>query len=70
MRVLAVKRSLACRLLRLSVSALLLAPCLVAHADKIYLQLVAMREAGVDGPRLAREIATGLLPSGFRLADA
>jgi glutamyl-Q tRNA(Asp) synthetase len=29
--------------------------------------LAAMREAGVDGPALTRDLATGLLPSGFRL---
>jgi glutamyl-Q tRNA(Asp) synthetase len=29
--------------------------------------LAAMREAGVDGPALARDLATGLLPSGFQL---
>lgn len=32
--------------------------------------LKTLREAGLDGPELARELATGLLPSGFRLADA
>ena len=32
--------------------------------------LAALRESGLDGPRLALEIATGLLPSGFRLAEA
>ena len=29
--------------------------------------LAAMREAGVDGKELARSLATGVLPSGFRL---
>jgi glutamyl-Q tRNA(Asp) synthetase len=32
--------------------------------------LAAMREAGVDGPALAEQLLTGLLPSGFRLQDA
>ena len=32
--------------------------------------LAAMREAGVDGRTLARDLATGLLPSGFRLQHA
>jgi glutamyl-Q tRNA(Asp) synthetase len=32
--------------------------------------LAAMREDGVDGPELARQLAGGLMPSGFRLADA
>ncbi|QIL01654.1 tRNA glutamyl-Q(34) synthetase GluQRS [Sphingomonas sinipercae] len=32
--------------------------------------LAAMREAGVDGRELADGLTTGLLPSGFRLADA
>ena len=32
--------------------------------------LAAMREAGVDGRNLARDLATGLLPSGFRLQHA
>lgn len=32
--------------------------------------LAAMRERGVDGRQLARELAKGLLPSGFRLAEA
>lgn len=32
--------------------------------------LAAMREAGVDGPALAAELSTGLLPAGFRLQDA
>ena len=32
--------------------------------------LAAMREAGVDGPTLARDLITGLLPSGFRLQHA
>ena len=32
--------------------------------------LAAMREAEVDGQRLARELADGALPSGFRLAEA
>ena len=32
--------------------------------------LSALRECGVDGPALARDLAAGLLPSGFRLADA
>ncbi|MEO7241231.1 MAG: tRNA glutamyl-Q(34) synthetase GluQRS [Sphingomicrobium sp.] len=32
--------------------------------------LAAMREAGVDGGELAAALATGLLPSGFRLASA
>jgi glutamyl-Q tRNA(Asp) synthetase len=32
--------------------------------------LAAMREDGVDGPALARELLTGKLPSGFRLQDA
>ncbi|GAA4009548.1 tRNA glutamyl-Q(34) synthetase GluQRS [Sphingomonas swuensis] len=31
--------------------------------------LAAMREAGVDGPVLARQLATGLLPTGFRLSS-
>lgn len=32
--------------------------------------LSAMRENGVDGPTLAAELATGVLPGGFRLASA
>lgn len=32
--------------------------------------LAAMREQGVDGPAFAAELATSLLPSGFRLAEA
>jgi glutamyl-Q tRNA(Asp) synthetase len=32
--------------------------------------LAAMRAAGVDGAALARDLATGLLPSGFRLGHA
>ena len=47
---------------------------LVTHADGRRLAkrdlaptLAAMREAGVDGPALARDLATGLVPSGFRL---
>ena len=32
--------------------------------------LAAMREKGVKGPDLARQLAGGLVPSGFRLADA
>jgi glutamyl-Q tRNA(Asp) synthetase len=32
--------------------------------------LAALRESGADGPALARALATGLVPSGFRLADA
>ena len=47
---------------------------LVTHADGRRLAkrdlaptLAAMREAGVDGPTLASDLATGFLPSGFRL---
>ena len=32
--------------------------------------LAAMRDGGVDGPTLARDLATGLVPSGFRLQHA
>lgn len=32
--------------------------------------LVAMRQTGVDGPALANNLATGRLPSGFRLGQA
>jgi glutamyl-Q tRNA(Asp) synthetase len=32
--------------------------------------LAAMRDAGVDGPALARDLLTGLVPSGFRLQHA
>ena len=32
--------------------------------------LAAMREAAIDGPTLARDLLTGLLPSGFRLQQA
>ena len=32
--------------------------------------LSAMREAGIDGPSLAHDLAVGRVPSGFRLADA
>ena len=32
--------------------------------------LEALRQAGVNGPRLADDLRTGFLPSGFRLADA
>ena len=30
--------------------------------------LAAMRDAGIDGPELAHALATGHVPSGFRLA--
>ncbi len=50
---------------------------LVAHEDGRRLAkrdqaptLAAMREAGVDRRDLAARLATGILPSGFRLADA
>ena len=32
--------------------------------------LAALREAGVDGPALARDLIIGLVPSGFRLSEA
>lgn len=32
--------------------------------------LQALRESGVDGPELARQLARGMLPAGFRLAEA
>jgi glutamyl-Q tRNA(Asp) synthetase len=32
--------------------------------------LAAMREAGIDGPSLARDLNSGLVPSGFRLQHA
>ena len=32
--------------------------------------LAAMRDSGVDGPALARQLLTGDVPSGFRLQDA
>jgi glutamyl-Q tRNA(Asp) synthetase len=32
--------------------------------------LAAMRDSGVDGRELARDLANGLVPSGFRLAEA
>jgi glutamyl-Q tRNA(Asp) synthetase len=32
--------------------------------------LSALREAGVDGPELARDLMKNRLPSGFRLAKA
>jgi glutamyl-Q tRNA(Asp) synthetase len=32
--------------------------------------LRALRESGIDGPMLAEQLRTGLLPSGFRLAEA
>ena len=32
--------------------------------------LSAMRESGADGPALARDLRAGLLPAGFRLAEA
>jgi glutamyl-Q tRNA(Asp) synthetase len=32
--------------------------------------LEALRGSGVDGGELARQLATGALPSGFRLGDA
>jgi glutamyl-Q tRNA(Asp) synthetase len=32
--------------------------------------LAAMRDAGVDGRALAKDLAEGRLPSGFRLASA
>jgi len=32
--------------------------------------LEALRDSGVDGPALAEQLRTGLLPSGFRLTDA
>lgn len=50
---------------------------LVTHADGRRLAkrdlaptLAAMRDAGVDGRKLARELATGFVPSGFRLRQA
>ncbi|MEO6581341.1 MAG: tRNA glutamyl-Q(34) synthetase GluQRS [Sphingomicrobium sp.] len=50
---------------------------LVTHADGQRLAkrdlaptLAAMREAGVDGRALVRNLATGLVPSGFRLTQA
>ena len=50
---------------------------LVAHDDGRRLAkrdfaptLAAMRAAGVDGPRLAEQLATGLLPTGYRFAEA
>jgi glutamyl-Q tRNA(Asp) synthetase len=50
---------------------------LVAHADGRRLAkrdlaptLAAMREEGVDGPTLAGQLQTGLLPAGFRFQDA
>lgn len=50
---------------------------IVAHADGRRLAkrdlaptLSAMREAGVDGPRLATRLREGDLPSGFRFQDA
>jgi glutamyl-Q tRNA(Asp) synthetase len=32
--------------------------------------LAAMRDSGIDGPALARQLLSGVLPSGFRLQDA
>jgi glutamyl-Q tRNA(Asp) synthetase len=32
--------------------------------------LAALRESGADGPAFARQLAAGLVPSGFRLAEA
>jgi glutamyl-Q tRNA(Asp) synthetase len=32
--------------------------------------LQALRESGVDGPRLARQLLDGHLPLGFRLTEA
>ena len=62
------------QLLGLPVPAYLHHP-LVTHADGRRLAkrdlaptLAAMREDGVDGPALARDLATGLVPSGFRLS--
>ena len=50
---------------------------LITHADGRRLAkrdlaptLAAMREAGADGPALARDLITGLVPSGFRLQRA
>ena len=50
---------------------------LVAHDDGRRLAkrdfaptLAAMRAAGVDGPCLAEQLATGLLPTGYRFAEA
>ena len=50
---------------------------LVAHDDGRRLAkrdlaptMAAMREAGVDGPAMACDLATGLVPSGFRLQHA
>ena len=50
---------------------------LVTHADGRRLAkrdlaptLAAMRETGTDGPALARNLVTGLVPSGFRLQQA
>ena len=50
---------------------------IVAHEDGRRLAkrdlaptLAAMRESGVDGPALAAQLLTGLLPSGFRLQEA
>jgi glutamyl-Q tRNA(Asp) synthetase len=50
---------------------------LVAHADGGRLRkrdlaptLAAMREGGVDGRDLARQLLAGLLPAGFRFQEA
>jgi glutamyl-Q tRNA(Asp) synthetase len=32
--------------------------------------LASLREAGIDGPQLARDLTENRLPSGFRLANA
>ena len=32
--------------------------------------LAAMREAGVDGPKLTAQLLTGQVPAGFRLQEA
>jgi glutamyl-Q tRNA(Asp) synthetase len=32
--------------------------------------LAALRESGVDGPQLAQQLRTGVVPGGFRLAEA
>jgi glutamyl-Q tRNA(Asp) synthetase len=49
----------------------------VTHADGRRLAkrdlaptLAAMRDAGVDGPALARELLAGKLPLGFALSEA
>ena len=63
MRLLAAKRSVTSGLLRLTVSALLLAPCLVTRADKVYLQSGSVLEGEVtrEGDKVVVKLESGTI---------